>query len=531
MMKKSILSILFFMLAISSAGIAQLSPGDLTKAHAEFEGLSNCTQCHDLGNKVTNKKCLACHDDMKALITKNKGYHVSSEVKNKDCFECHSEHNGRNFDMTRFNEDDFNHDLADYKLEGKHKTIDCKKCHISENISDPKLKKREMTFMGLDQECLSCHDDFHQKTLSDNCIECHNTEKFRPAKNFDHSKDTDYPLLGEHAEVECKKCHAVVTRNGVEFQEFADVAFKDCKSCHDDPHDSHLEGECKSCHTEKSFDIFKGKNTFDHNTTEFTLRGKHQTVDCFECHTRVKEPLAIFQDNIGITENKCAKCHEDQHETKFGNDCARCHQESGFKNLKSMDGFDHAVTDFPLEGKHQTTDCIKCHANGYSDEIEFTSCITCHEDFHEGQFIKNGLSPDCKECHAVIKGFEESLYSIEQHQSNDFPLEGAHVATPCFACHLSEDKWDFTELGQSCTDCHLDQHQKQFEVDGKTNCLNCHSNENWNPSKFNHDKTAFPLDGKHEKVACKKCHQPEIVGKDEVIIYKLNKSKCIDCHS
>ncbi|MGA8264330.1 MAG: hypothetical protein WB779_07810, partial [Ignavibacteriaceae bacterium] len=64
---------------------AQLSPGDLTKAHANLEGLSNCTKCHELGDKVTNTKCLDCHKDINSLLVKNMGYHSSPEVKNKEC--------------------------------------------------------------------------------------------------------------------------------------------------------------------------------------------------------------------------------------------------------------------------------------------------------------------------------------------------------------------------------------------------------------------------------------------------------------
>ncbi|MBK6829532.1 MAG: hypothetical protein IPG92_01765 [Flavobacteriales bacterium] len=119
------------------AGYAQLSPGDLTTAHASLEGMSNCTQCHDLGNKVTNAKCLACHKELQSLITQKRGYHVSREVKGKDCFTCHSEHHGRKFEMVRFDEKAFDHSLAGYPLEGAHKPVDCRKCHAPEKIKDP----------------------------------------------------------------------------------------------------------------------------------------------------------------------------------------------------------------------------------------------------------------------------------------------------------------------------------------------------------------------------------------------------------
>jgi len=122
---KTLRTYLFVMLALlAGSGYAQLSPGDLTDAHAKWEGMSNCTQCHDLGNKVTNAKCLNCHKEMKSLISKNQGFHASKEVKGQDCFKCHSEHHGRKFEMVRFDEKAFDHGLTGYKLEGAHKPID-----------------------------------------------------------------------------------------------------------------------------------------------------------------------------------------------------------------------------------------------------------------------------------------------------------------------------------------------------------------------------------------------------------------------
>jgi len=55
---------------------AQISPGDLTKSHAQLEGMLNCTKCHVLGDKVSNDKCLECHKELKARIDQKKGYHA-----------------------------------------------------------------------------------------------------------------------------------------------------------------------------------------------------------------------------------------------------------------------------------------------------------------------------------------------------------------------------------------------------------------------------------------------------------------------
>jgi hypothetical protein len=75
---------------------AQISPGELSKAHAHLEGVSNCTQCHAVGNQVTREKCLACHKEIKDNIAANKGYHASKEEKGKKCAACHTDHHGRN---------------------------------------------------------------------------------------------------------------------------------------------------------------------------------------------------------------------------------------------------------------------------------------------------------------------------------------------------------------------------------------------------------------------------------------------------
>jgi hypothetical protein len=81
---------------------AQISPGKLAEPHAHLEGISNCTQCHLLGEKVTDEKCLHCHQEIDERIKDRKGYHVSAEVRANDCIKCHSDHHGREFKMIRF---------------------------------------------------------------------------------------------------------------------------------------------------------------------------------------------------------------------------------------------------------------------------------------------------------------------------------------------------------------------------------------------------------------------------------------------
>ena len=154
---------------------AQLSPGELFKGHAHLEGNLNCTKCHTIGQKVSDDKCLQCHGEIKKRIDQKKGYHASSEVKSKSCIQCHSDHHGKNFQIIRFDQKKFNHASTGYNLTGKHTALECKACHHQSFIVDPTLKNKQSSFLGLDEQCKTCHKDIHHGTLSDKCATCHTT--------------------------------------------------------------------------------------------------------------------------------------------------------------------------------------------------------------------------------------------------------------------------------------------------------------------------------------------------------------------
>jgi len=65
-----------------------------------------------------------------------------------------------------------------------------------------------------------------------------------------------------------------------------------------------------------------------------------------------------------------------------------------------------------------------------------------------------------------------------------------------------------------------------------TKCADCHIDERWTPSTFDHDKrTQFALTGGHANVSCEKCHTSlrEVQGK-LILFYKPTPVKCADCH-
>ncbi len=121
------------------------------------------------------------------------------------------------------------------------------------------------------------------------------------------------------------------------------------------------------------------------------------------------------------------------------------------------------------------------------------------------------------------------------HTSTGFSLTGAHINQTCRSCHLKPDpsgivQQKFSGLSTSCTTCHTDNHYGQFTKNGITDCTDCHGTENWKAVGFDHNKTAFKLDGKHINVPCAKCHKPQQEGEALYVRYKLKEFKCESCH-
>lgn len=519
--------LMFFSIRI----FAQISPGDLSKAHAELEGISNCTKCHEVGNKVTRAKCLECHTEIKKNIAAGKGYHASADVKGKNCASCHSDHHGRNFNMIKFDKKTFNHAKTGFALKGVHARQECEACHKTERIKDPEIRKRKGTYLGLNKTCLSCHDDYHQGKMSANCAECHNFESFKKnPKPFDHNK-TDFPLLGKHKTVACKECHKPETKNGKEVQGFSNLKFDNCNACHTDVHKNRFGQDCKKCHTEVSFHQIKNLNTFDHDKTAFKLIGKHKLVDCKKCHTgKMTAPLK---------HTRCTDCHKDEHHGQFNDkgvtpDCNTCHSNFGFKPSE-FTVERHNKTKFKLDGAHLATSCNECH-NKDGRDWKFRNigerCVDCHTDVHKG-FIPEKFYPnqECTVCHNT--GTWKKLKF--DHDKTGFKLQGVHSRTNCIECHYRKNEkgeriQKFKGMTKECSQCHTDSHAGQFMKDGKTDCLRCHGFDDWKDSKFDHNTSRFKLEGAHASVKCEECHKEVVNQKGKYIEYVFSDISCAKCH-
>jgi len=229
------------------------------------------------------------------------------------------------------------------RLEGE-----CNQCHVKfDKKAQQKLCAACHKEVGAD---VRNHTGYHGRLTDTVCATCHNDHKGRNAnvvqldtKKFDHEK-TDYRLLGKHEKTECEKCHVP----GKKYREAA----TDCNGCHkkDDTHKGSLGVKCADCHTEKSW-----KDTrFDHDTTDFSLKGKHTQAKCSDCHK---------DNSYKDTPRNCFACHKKAdndkgHKGAYGEKCDTCHTSRDWKPST----FNHDTdTKYTLRLKHRNVACKDCH--------------------------------------------------------------------------------------------------------------------------------------------------------------------------
>jgi hypothetical protein len=332
-------------------------------------------------------------------------------------------------------------------------------------------------------------------------------------------------------------------------------------------HGSLPDPDCGSCHKEhlgKSFRVTHfDAESFAHDSTGYTLRGRHAEAACRDCHRRelvVSQDVREFKETGGALDRTymglgtdCATCHggDDPHEDQFSDrDCSTCHSEEGWEGAEE---FDHSAARYPLEGRHREVECRLCHktpeGGARSEAIRYrpldaSTCGACHEDPHGG-----GMRGPCAACHVpegwgqVRKARVESSFD---HGTTGFPLTGAHADARCGSCHTPGATepglrlvFPRGEVGgrtyprpryDRCSDCHSDPHSGAFET---KECDDCHSGEVWVPAAFGlarHDEDSrFPLTGAHRVTPCVACHQVGEEG-DPLLFRVAGFEDCRSCH-
>ncbi len=529
------------LLLLHSRASAQFSPGELSAAHAQLEGPSNCTRCHEVGKTISGQKCLSCHTEIERAVTNKHGFHF--RVRSRACVECHKEHLGRTAPTYRFSPQSFNHAETGFVLQGKHAPLRCIQCHTVKSIADPEVAKLvtdhpHSSYLGLRPDCYSCHSNPHEATLGQKCASCHSAEGWKTVAGFDHSR-TRFPLRGKHQSVECRQCHTSFAKgtSGGE-KNFQVAEFSSCESCHKTPHTGRKfqEQSCTACHTEQGWTV-PVKKSFDHSMTGFPLTGKHAVITCGKCHKEARGET--FAQKYRLPHKKCIDCHEDYHNGDFArtyaNDCARCHTTAAFAP-STYTVSAHNATRFRLWGSHLALRCEACHKNPATQKAQFrfrrTECDVCHQNVHDEPFTGNGKSLSCATCHTV-----EQWKTVKyDHSRTSFTLTGKHLSTACGDCHKRRSNGrgvqvPFKGLKPLCQSCHADIHNGQFEKDGAVACERCHSAERWRALLFDHQRqSSFALTGAHLKVPCAQCHKPETAGTLRFVRYKPLARDCESCH-
>ncbi len=590
------LVVLAFVIAPRLAAAQLLSPGPLAAPHAHSDGDDNCSKCHQSGKQVVARLCLDCHKDlgaeldasrglhgrqyktqtcetchvehvgrnarlvrwpggaMEKLDHKLTGYNLEGGHTNVQCLKCHTKkspqgraqfvgtkntcagchndpHSGRFGtdcqtchtvkDWQGFDRNKLDHKLTRFPLTGKHATVACEKCHAG---TPPKWKPLEFS------SCESCHQDPHKGQFKPKpCTACHDTNSWEGASEAMRTNHPKLSLAAGHARVACKTCHD----RGNDKPPSKGSA---CVSCHRPVHVAKFGNECKSCHASiKWVGLPEATGRNNHDKTRYTLAGKHASVDCADCHKR-SMPVAKRYRNLAF--GACNACHADTHKGEFasrsGGECAQCHSVNGF--TPTLFGIaEHATTKFALEGKHGATPCSGCHP-GARPRIAFAvgkqACADCHANPHGTQFAAEMQKGGCATCHTPLDWHQAKI------DHSTWPLVGAHTRTACTTCHGEQQKGAqpaaYRGIARECEGCHDDTHAGQFtQTQPAKTCKTCHTPDTFQIAKsFDHDTTRYPLEGKHEPLACAKCHAPETLRNGTTAVrWRLGYTKCKDCHA
>ena len=472
-------------LALPAHLVAQISPGPLSRAHQSLEGTTNCTQCHGTSKDAMPRLCLSCHREIGSLLAQNRGYHAR-DAKNsgKSCAACHPDHAGRDFN------------LIAWPAGGRER--------------------------------------------------------------FDH-RTAGWPLDGKHAPLACDRCHRQEFRTG----QVATLSPRkntpgwvgletSCVSCHqrDDPHKNSLGPGCEKCHNAVAW---APAPKFDHAASRYPLTGKHADVACAKCHLAAALGIAPGADGKRTPRFKplpfaeCSSCHADPHQGRLAGKCSDCHVTRGF-DVRDRRDFNHALTRYPLLGRHRTAACEGCHGRDMAKpRPTFGTCATCHADSHGGEATLAGAFVDCATCHRV-EGFTPSTYTLAQHRTAKFALGGKHDAVPCAKCHTTtrsagtaKNTVHIRVAFATCASCHADPHGTQLP--GRA-CDQCHSDRGWKEMRYNpadHARTRLPLDGKHATIACGTCHGSARRGLAALpataslgragVMFRIPEVRCVACHA
>jgi hypothetical protein len=217
----------------------------------------------------------------------------------------------------------------------------------------------------------------------------------------------------------------------------------------------------------------------------------------------------------------------------------------------------------PLAEAHRDLDrtaaCFQCHARGGKSQMD-QRCLDCHTEVSWLRERGRGLHgrearAECASCHPDHAGREFQMIRWEEgspegfdHARAGWTLEGKHAETECRDCHQPKFQRSaaaaqlrrkdrgksWLGLETACASCHEDVHRGQLGDD----CARCHDVRAFRPAPgFDHERTRYPLTGRHAEVECARCHlAPTLAlahdaqGKPIAQYRPLPYQECTPCH-
>lgn len=324
--------------------------------------------------------------------------------------------------------------------------------------------------------------------IGGNCKACH-TAPWESAKMADR----------------CAVCHTAIA------SQMSDVASMHGRMEHDNP-----DLTCRHCHPDHRGPdaqlTVMDSGLFPHEVVGFSLNGHQLTASrepftCDDCH---HGDISVFASA------SCQTCHRQMdssfalaHSLAYGDACLDCHD--GVDRLGKNFKHDFA---FRLTGSHIEVVCSKCHldARTFADfQTAPQDCNSCHrtDEPHDGRF-----GTDCAACHSTSAWTPAKF----DHNLAAFKLEGEHAETECESCHRNGV---YQGTPTDCYSCH----KQDDEHDGRygTDCAACHTPTDWEDATFDHDRSNFPLTGRHVGLACEQCHTSNQ--------FSGLSTDCVSCHS
>ena len=188
---------------------------DHAKSGFALEGAHSrtaCRACHvslEFSKAKPQTACVGCHQD------------VHQGELGQDCVRCHT---ARSFiDRARMAR---SHNTTRFPLSGVHLAVDCEDCHKP-------TAPGSQTFVNLRTGCVACHlNDYNGTTnpghaavgFPTDCVPCHSSVGWRPARVPDHDVDFFPIYSGTHRGrwTACSDCHV----NASAYAQF------ECVQCH-----------------------------------------------------------------------------------------------------------------------------------------------------------------------------------------------------------------------------------------------------------------------------------------------------------